>query len=138
LWLTIASLGSRCYRLARAGIVTLESVQTDWVALSSNALVVEVVESTRETLVEFSGATNGQGAVGADGETTSVDGTRLGWWTVELELTVVNDRTNSSLAVDEDTILDGEDESIAGWITGDTLLKGSLCWSRWLNDSDLV
>lgn len=71
--------------------------------------VVQVVEVTAQALVENVGATESQGAIRAHAEAGSVDGTGLSWL-VELELVVGGNVTCSALAVEEDTIGQGQVE----------------------------
>lgn len=90
-------------------------------ALSTLALVVKVVEATSgatsggtaQALVPNSRATESESTITTDGETRSVDSTSLGR-TIELELPVVCDVTNTALRVGEDTVgeCDGEDISV--------------------------
>ena len=101
---------------SRAGCASNgESIDEDGNALSTLALVVQVVEATGQALPPESRATEGEGAVGADGETCSVDGTSLGR-AVELELSVGSDVTSAVLGVQEDTVVecDGKNISVGG------------------------
>ncbi len=84
----------------------------DGLALLGPRAVVQVVEVTRAALVEDGGGTDGQGAVLASGETSSVDGTSLGGRAVELELVVGDNGANAALAVGQDTILEVKDERL--------------------------
>lgn len=78
-------------------------------ALLSPVLVVEVVEVTRQALVEDGGGAEGNGAVVAGRETASVDGAGLGR-AVKLELTVGDNGAGAALAVPEDTVVESQDE----------------------------
>lgn len=78
----------------------VDNAEVHWLTLSSNVLVVQVVEVSRLALVEDSLITQSQETI-VDGPTGSVDGTSLWWWTVELELSVGNNGTDSSLSVSQ-------------------------------------
>lgn len=72
--------------------------------------VVQVVEGTGETLPEDLVVSNGEVTVGRDGPSGSVPGTGLRRRSVELELEVGHDRSDSSLVILEDTVLEGHGE----------------------------
>lgn len=80
-------------------------------ALSGPAAVVEVVEVTGAALVEDGGAAEGEGAVLAGGEASSVDGASLGR-SIELELVVGDNGTGAVLAVLEDGVLEAQDKGL--------------------------
>ena len=63
-------------------------------------LRVEVEEGTTQTLKEYSRATEGKGAVGADGETISDESTGLRW-AVELVLVVGGNVSLATVGVEE-------------------------------------
>lgn len=107
----------------------------DGLALLGPVAVVEVVEVTRAALVENGGRANGQGAVLAGRETSSVESTSLGGRAVELELVVGDDGADAALAVGQDTILEIENEGlVAGAVT---LLDRALAGASKLEDADL-
>ena len=77
--------------------------------------VVQVIESTAQALVEDSRGTESEGAVGADGEAISVDGSSLRW-TIELELEVRCNVSGAALLVGELAVGEGDDEgSLRSW-----------------------
>ena len=77
--------------------------------------VVQVVESTAQALVENSRGTEGEGAIGADRETISVDGSSLRW-IIELELEVRRNVSGAALLVGELAVSEGDDEgSLGSW-----------------------
>ncbi len=85
--------------------------QLDGLALGSPVAVVEVVEFTRQALVEDGGGAEGNGAVVAGGETSSVDGAGLGRGAIELELVVGDNGADAALLVSQDTVLERQDEA---------------------------
>ena len=126
-WLTIwlsADLTTSAGSTTTAAWLDLKS---DWVALSTDRLIVQVVESTRQALVESGVTTDGtKGAIGASWPSTREDGSGLWWWAVELELTVGNNGTDTSGAVDELTVVEGQGEStwaIAGGLSLQDLIS---------------
>lgn len=120
LGLTISSLGSRRSRglavstLSGAGATRRSTARDDGDdngdARSTSGLVVQVVEGTRETLVEDGGAAKSERAVVADRPSTGVNRTGLSRRTIKLELSVRNDRTNASLGISEDATLEAQNE----------------------------
>lgn len=68
-------------------------------------MVVQVVEVTRQALVEQVLVTQGQETSRGDGPTSSIDGTGLRWRTVKLELSVGHNSANSALGVGQDGLI---------------------------------
>lgn len=92
---------------AHSRAVTWDSLNVNWSALLSNWLVVDIEEVARGTLVEDGAVTESQVAGWlADGPASSVDGTGLGWWAIELELAVGDDGANAALSISEDAIVE--------------------------------
>ncbi|KAH3670455.1 hypothetical protein OGAPHI_000970 [Ogataea philodendri] len=88
-----------------------KAIKRKLVTLVSNVLVVQVVEGTRKTLVEFGVVTDGQESVRRNTPSSSVDGTGLWWWAVELDLMVGDNGTDSSFRVVQDTVFQGNGQS---------------------------
>jgi hypothetical protein len=100
----LSSTLTRCQRHDRDG---------DRRALRSKWTIVKIVESTRETLVEDSGSTEGQASVAADAEAAGEDGAALRRL-VELELEVGCNISSTSFAVDKNTAAECESEGVRG------------------------
>lgn len=77
----------------------INNVKLNRLTLVPDVFVVNVVESTRQALVENGLVTEGKLSVISDRPSGSIDGTSLWWRTVKLELSVGNDRSDSSLRV---------------------------------------
>ncbi|KAH3665298.1 hypothetical protein OGATHE_004114 [Ogataea polymorpha] len=107
----------------------VNNVEVNRLTLSSNGLVVQVVEVARQALVESGGVTDGKVTFWGDSPTSSVDSTCLWWRTVELELSVSDDRSDSSLGVSQDTVLKDHGKSLValagGWDRGRVASSGS-------------
>lgn len=82
-------------------------------------MIIQIVESSAQALIEDSRATKSERAVVANGETAGVDSTRLRRG-VELELVVRNNFTNTSLGISESAIAYGNNEG-SGSTAGITL-----------------
>jgi len=102
----------------------LDCVDKDRRALASGRLVVKVVERSTEALVEDRRAAKSQGAICADGETASEDGTIL-WRTIKLELVVRSDVSGASVGVKQLSTRQGLDESARASAADNTLIKAS-------------
>jgi hypothetical protein len=110
-WLSVRGLGDG----SRGGFTAREDIDQDRLALSGPVAVVQVVEATAQALVEDSRGTESEGAVGADREAISVDGSSLGW-SIELELVVGRDVSGTALLVGELAVGEGDDEgSLCSW-----------------------
>lgn len=73
--------------------------------LLGNIFIVQVVEVTGLALVENVRVTQSQKSVVSDGPASSVDGTSLWWRTIELELSVGNNGTDSAVSISQDRVL---------------------------------
>lgn len=99
-------------------------------ALSSDVLVVQVVEVARQTLVENILVTQGKVSVGGDRPSGSVDGAGLRWRTIELELSVGNDGTNSSLGVGQNRAVQVHGQGVVSKTSDwDTFVVFLIRWS---------
>ena len=107
------------------GSTARNNVKSNRLTLWCPVLAVQVVEVSAQALIENSCVTKGNRRVAADGETSSKDGTGLGWL-VKLELEVVGDVSSALLGVEEDTILEGENQSSFATAIG-TLNSGQYC-----------
>ncbi|EEQ41163.1 hypothetical protein CLUG_05292 [Clavispora lusitaniae ATCC 42720] len=73
--------------------------------LLGNIFIVQVVEVTGFASVENVRVTQSQKSVVSDGPASSVDGTSLWWRTIELELSVGNNGTDSAVSISQDRVL---------------------------------
>jgi hypothetical protein len=87
-----------------------QDVDVDWRTLSRPVAVVQVVEGTREALVEGGRTAKCERAVSADREARGEDSAGLRG-TVELELEVGGDVTSATEGVEEDAIGQGENQN---------------------------
>lgn len=101
--------GSSRYGINTAGG---DDLNVDGRALVTGALIVQVVKVTTEALVEDGRAAKGESAVAADGPASSVDSTGLRWL-IKLELVVRGNVTNAAFVISEDTVCEGDRESLA-------------------------
>ena len=90
-------------------MATTNGLDVDRRALRGIVRVVQVVERAAQALVPHCITTDGERAVGADGEPRGVDGASL-WWVVELELLIGRDVASAALRIHENTIVEGDDE----------------------------
>ena len=91
--------------LSHLAVNEINDLQADRVTLGTDGLVVQVVEVTRQTLVEQVAVTQGQVTRWGDRPTSGVDSTGLWWWTIELELVIGDNGTDSAALVVQDTVL---------------------------------
>ena len=74
----------------------------NWRALAGIVVVVEVVEIAAQALIPSGVGAECERTILADGETSGVDGTSLGW-VIELELVVGGNVASAALRIHEDT-----------------------------------
>lgn len=116
-----------------AGATTGENDNLDGGALRGPVAVVQIVEVTRLALVPNGGATEGEGAIAARAEASSVDGTGLRG-TVELKLEVGGDIACPLLSVDQDRVgKAGDKDAVARALS--TLLLGQTLVSTTKRDA---
>lgn len=106
----------RRYQKLHLAVKEVNNVKVDRNTLLGNVLVVEVVEVTREALPEDDVVTKGKVTVN-NTPASGVDGASLWWRTVELELSVGNNGTDSTLGVGKDTVLK-RDSKVARRLAG--------------------
>lgn len=100
--------GNRCWSGGAWGRgAAANHYYVNWRALSGIVLVVEVVEVAAQALVPSGVGAECERTILADGETSGVDGTSLGW-VIELELVVGGDIASAALRVLEDTTGEGQ------------------------------
>lgn len=109
--LSVSHLRNRTRGITTA--IAADDVDGDRLALWGDRLIVEIEEVTRAALEEVGGLPQGKLVV-ADGESAGGKGVFLAWSGVELELMVGNDRSNATLSILENTVIQGGHKASSG------------------------
>ena len=110
--LSIGPLGNFARGAAAAG----EDFEQDRLAVRTDRLAVQVVETTAQAFVPDGRRTEGQRAVASDREATGVDGTGLAGGRVELKLEVRYNVCDTSSLIGENSVCESNDErALSSW-----------------------
>ena len=99
--------------------------------MTTLALIVEIEEGSAEALVEDSGATECQGAVGADGEAIGDESAGLRW-AIELVLTVGGNVSLATLGIEEFSVGELDQESAVAAAGNALSLLRLLAYDVWI------